>query len=159
TEDLVDLAEGTRPESSAPHLATCESCRSHLADLRAMIAAVVEADVPEPSPLFWDQLSRRVREAVEAGEARSPAWNWLPAYLLAGVALLAVIVIAAVRTFAPSGQPSPSPVALQPSPSPAAIDQNDGAGASEAWRDDVWLTFVAALAADVDADAARDEGF
>jgi len=157
-EDLVDLAEGVRPESSAPHLAVCASCRSQLADLRAMMAAAVDADVPEPSPLFWDQLSRRVREAVEAGEAPRPAWNRLPVYSIAGVALLAVTVIAAVKTFAPSARPSSSPVASLTPPSAAAIDQVDRADAADALRDDVWLTFVADLAAGVDADAARDEG-
>src|SRR5262245_19859636 len=166
-EDLVDLAEGTRPESSAPHLSGCDACRSQLADLRAMMAAAVAADVPEPSPLFWDQLSRRVREAVEVDEAGASVhrpvsrfiggrtWKGFAIYPLAGMALLTVVVIAAVKSFTSSAHSTAPPVAFQTTP---PIDQNDLADAADPWRDDVWLTFVADLAAGVDADAARDEG-
>ena len=63
-DDLVDLAEGTRPESSAPHLVTCTTCRAQLNEMRAMMSAVADVDVPEPSPLFWDHFSQRVHEAV-----------------------------------------------------------------------------------------------
>src|SRR5436190_125575 len=63
-DELIDLAEGTRPESSASHLRTCEACRRQLADARAMIAAAADVDVPEPSPLFWEHFSVRVREAI-----------------------------------------------------------------------------------------------
>jgi hypothetical protein len=67
--ELVDLAEGARPESSAPHLAACERCRAELADLRAMRSAVADVEVPAPSPLFWDHFSQRVHDAVAAEEA------------------------------------------------------------------------------------------
>ena len=53
-DELVDIAEGTRAESSAPHLATCDDCRRQLADVRTMMSAAAEVEVPEPSPLFWD---------------------------------------------------------------------------------------------------------
>ena len=65
-DELVDVAEGTRPESSVPHLASCEVCRLQLADLKATISAAADVEVPEPSPLFWDHLSARVRDAVAA---------------------------------------------------------------------------------------------
>jgi len=64
--ELLDLAEGARPESSAGHLASCEACRRQLMDLRSAMTAAAAVDVPEPSPLFWEHLSVRVREAVEA---------------------------------------------------------------------------------------------
>src|SRR5438132_12929430 len=71
-DDLVDLADGTRPESSAPHLASCATCRAQLNEMRAMMSAVADVDVPEPSPLFWNHFSQRVHEAVAAedGAAR-----------------------------------------------------------------------------------------
>jgi hypothetical protein len=70
-EALVDIAEGVRPESSEPHLAGCERCRTQLRELRAMMSEVRGVDVPEPSPLFWDHLSSRVSEAVaNDGDAR-----------------------------------------------------------------------------------------
>src|SRR5258708_31627248 len=71
-DELVDLAEGAQPESSARHLAACPQCRARLDDLRAMMSAVAGVDVPEPSPLFWDHFSQRVHDAVasEEGDAR-----------------------------------------------------------------------------------------
>ena len=91
---LIDLAEGTRPESSAPHLESCEACRRQLADMRAMMSAASEVAVPEPSPLFWDHLSERVRQAVAleaAGDAFLAAADAPPSIAvashLAGVAL------------------------------------------------------------------------
>jgi hypothetical protein len=141
-DDLVDLADGTRPESSAPHLTSCGACRAQLADLRMMMRAAVAADVPEPSPLFWDQLSRRVHEAVEAEQA--------------SVAAAAMLIIAVVvpRLLAPR----PSPMTPPGAASRAALDATSGPEAADTGRDDVWLTFVADLAAGIDADGARDEG-
>src|SRR5262245_17694670 len=79
-EELLELAEGTRLESSAPHLAACGECRDELAGLRAMLSAATEADVPEPSPLFWDHFSARVRAAVaveQAGTEKRAMPDWL----------------------------------------------------------------------------------
>ena len=66
SEELVDIAEGTRSEASAAHLAGCDPCRAQLSDLRAMMSAAADVDVPEPSPLFWDHLSSRVSAAIAA---------------------------------------------------------------------------------------------
>ena len=55
--ELVDIAEGTRPEIAAPHLTGCKTCREQLGDLRAMMSLAKEADVPEPSPLLWNSVS------------------------------------------------------------------------------------------------------
>src|ERR1051325_8890597 len=71
-EELLDLAEGARAESAAPHLEPCAACREHVAALRATMSLAADVDVPEPSPLFWDHLSRRVREAVAAEELTTP---------------------------------------------------------------------------------------
>ena len=111
-EELIDLAEGGRAESTAPHLQACAVCRQQIVTLRAAMSAVVDAadaasggngaDIPEPSPLFWDHLSRRVREAVAdempgSGFAR---WRWrttLPAswrtWAMAGVAAAVAVSI------------------------------------------------------------------
>lgn len=101
-EELIDLADGARAEAAAPHLQGCEVCRHQIAALRsAMSAAAPGADVPEPSPLFWEHLSQRVREAVAAEEAPVPrlaGWRWgtaLPgswrAWAMAGVAAAVAI--------------------------------------------------------------------
>jgi hypothetical protein len=161
---LVDLAEGTRPESSAPHLASCEACRAQLAELRAMIAAAADADVPEPSPLFWDRLSMRVHEAVDgerAADARltpsrhvllTHVLTRLPIAPLAAAAVLAIVVLLIAKT------PAPAPSGAFDAPPAAAADPIVPSELFDNGRDDVWLTFVADLAAAAGADAVRDEG-
>ena len=68
-EQLIDVAEDARADASVLHLAVCERCRDQLAELRQAIAAAHEADVPEPSRLFWTELSRRVSDAIARGGA------------------------------------------------------------------------------------------
>jgi len=78
-EELIDLVEGARAEADTPHLRSCEACRHQVAALRSAMSAVADADLPEPSPLFWDHLSQRVREAVAAEEGRPSrfgGWRW-----------------------------------------------------------------------------------
>ncbi len=108
-EQLIDLAEGTRSESSAPHLGQCDACRRQLAETRAMIATAAEVAVPEPSPLFWDHFSARVHEAIAAAPAPR-RFGWLDARarprlalpLWAGAAAAIVLVaLLATRLGAP----------------------------------------------------------
>src|SRR5690242_6792745 len=99
---LIDLAEGTRPEGAEPHLRQCEMCRRQVSDLRASIAAALRLDVPEPSPLFWDHFSDRVRRAVAADGApsRTPwlrAWPSWTVACAAGLAAAVIIVVAIGR--------------------------------------------------------------
>ena len=66
---------------AAQHLATCERCRREADALRALIVDLQHAEVPEPSPLFWEQFSGRVAQAVRGagpltGEAGGPAAWW-----------------------------------------------------------------------------------
>ena len=148
--ELIDLAEGTRPESATSHLQSCEVCRHRLAELRASMAAAVEVDVPEPSPLFWEQLSARVREAVAAEEGPRAAWwhvGWwkLSAGALAAVAALALAVYLTLpRATAPATSPfdAAESLALQPFGSP----------------DEPSLALVADLTAQMDSDMAAETG-
>jgi hypothetical protein len=154
-EELVDIAEGTRPESSAPHLGGCESCRAQLHELRAMMAAAQEVDVPEPSPLFWDRLSSRVHEAVAAeGAPRgfdASVWRRL-LMPLSAVAVAGLLIAVSVN------QRASSPPPVMPTTADA-----DVAPAIELLRDissdeDVPLTLVASLTDHVDLDTVREAG-
>lgn len=95
-EALVDIVEGTSPPPV--HVETCDTCRRQLADLRDAMAVVVDVGVPEPSPLFWDHLSARIREAVSLEPSpRSSfwhAWSWRPAVAVAAVVAVAVLAVA-----------------------------------------------------------------
>ena len=95
-DQLIDLAEGASEESSAPHLSSCAACRQQLSDLRAMMTAVSDVDVPEPSPLFWNHLSGRVSEAIAAEPARRNWWSgalsW-PQVLMPAASLVAALLV------------------------------------------------------------------
>ena len=111
-EQLVDLAEGVQPESSAPHLTACDTCRRQLADMRAMMSATAGVEAHEPSPLFWDHLSARVHEAVAEEAARPRLWRerlLRPLVLVPGFgAAIAVAVIAIALPRGPVSAPAPA---------------------------------------------------
>ena len=125
-DELVDLAEGTSSGSSTRHLESCEACRRQLADMRAMLSAAAEVDVPEPSPLFWDHFSDRLRQAVAAEGAPRRAswwepWSWPRVVVPLSAAAFAAIIIAAVLGTRPGVPPAP-PAASPSSQASAGLD-------------------------------------
>lgn len=150
--DLLDLAEGTRGEASAPHLASCDVCRQELAALRQTLASVADVTVPEPSPLFWDHLAARVRESVAADAGLRPAWwsVWLPR--LAAPLAAAVVVVALVM--APWDWSS-APPQTGGVPTPAVLESvdADALGPTEAS-----IVLLGDLVRDLDWDGAAEAG-
>jgi len=158
-DDFVDLADGTRSESTAPHLASCAACRAQLNEMRAMMSAVADVDVAEPSPLFWDHFSQRVHDAVAVDARLKPSRSFITglfaarAFQVSIVAALALIVVALVtsRTKAPDAPQAP-----------AIAD----AGSRDVWTDgvapdadaDASLTLVASLTAGMDLESAGEAG-
>ena len=95
--ELVECVEGTLAAKRGRHVDTCDTCRAAVAELQAVADRVSasEGAVPEPSPLFWDQLSTRIREAVAAEHVGGAAW-WLPAVRPFAPVAAAVIVLVLV---------------------------------------------------------------
>lgn len=155
--ELLDLAEGAQPARSAGHLASCEACRRQLADLRTAMAAAA-VDVPEPSPLFWDHLSARVREAVEA-EGRPSESGWLerrPSWrAIVPIGAFAVLALTAALMLRPAHESSTSANAAAGS---EITDTAADAGGLAQLADDPSLTLLADLASDLDWDAASEAG-
>jgi hypothetical protein len=113
-EELIDIAEGTRRDASAPHLRECEMCRRQVAELRATMSMAADVNVPEPSPLFWDHFSSRVHDAV-AGEPGGAGWSLLWARFRVPIAIglapaMVVFGLLGARVIAP--RPLPSPPAM-----------------------------------------------
>jgi hypothetical protein len=152
--ELIDLAEGTRGLHELPHAAACARCRREVESLRATMAAAAGADVPEPSPLFWDHLSRRVREAVaaEKAPARGRRWPWpifVPA--AAAAALLVAALLLPDRNPAGGGFAHPS----EPSASgPGSFSLADPLVPEE----DASYALIRDLAADLDWETAVEAG-
>jgi len=109
-DQFVDLADGVLVESDVPHLGTCAACQEQLATLRAMMTEAANVDAPEPSPLFWDQLSSRVRDAVAEEASRRRSWRehllqpriWIPS-LAAAFAVLLLIALQPRESLVPAG--------------------------------------------------------
>jgi len=73
-DDFTAALEHSASSEIANHLSACAACRDELASLRDVWEAVATAPVPEPSPLFWDHFSARVREATAAVPVTSESW-------------------------------------------------------------------------------------
>ena len=154
----VDLLDGTVSDTAVSHLASCGSCRHQLAELRVTRQAAAEAGVPEPSPLFWNHLSARVRDAVAEEPAQAAPWwhvewSWRVAGF-ASAAAAAVAVAVAVQV------PNRAPMDVRPASAPAAVAGGAGAGIKPATvlPDDESLGFVADLVSDLDWDAVSELG-
>ena len=121
-EESIAALERSLDAARAAHLDACDWCRRELAELDAVLTGVRAADHPaEPSPLFWDHLSARVRAAVEHEAPAGPGWGrvWQP---LLGVAAAAVLVAWVVGRGA------------APTPAPAGVVADAGAGAEARWE-------------------------
>src|SRR5262245_3738604 len=161
-EALVDLAEGTTKDVDVAHLAACASCRRQLADLRATMTLAASADVPEPPPFFWNQLSARVREAVANEPRPQRGWRrWLswpgvmaPVSAVAAAAIVFVIVSSPRSTVVPPSSQSGSELGAPRGLSAAALELLTGS----AGYDDASLELVAELTDSIGWDAAADSG-
>jgi hypothetical protein len=63
-EELIDSRERPLPPARQAHADTCAVCRAEIARLDEVLRDVAAIDIPEPSPLFWDHLSARIRDRV-----------------------------------------------------------------------------------------------
>ena len=173
--EIVDFLEDALAPVRAAHLADCESCRRRANDARDTLARAmeaIEADVPEPSPLFWDRFSERVQQGIgETPAGGASGWHqWLDhagvRWALSAALIVVLIAGAAWRVSAPTvhyfGGPSQPPAPnVGPAPAIAVHEMDDGlnADADPAWAvvrtvaDDVtWSDAVeAGLAARPDA--------
>ena len=96
-DDLLNAVEGGTGHSA--HLATCEACRARVESLRSVLALTSRVDVPEPSPLFWDHFSSRVRDAVAAEpQPHARFWRLNFAWTASVVGVLAIAIIGAAVT-------------------------------------------------------------
>ena len=157
-EELIDLAEHTREESSDPHLRSCGTCRDQLAALRSAMSAAADVEVPEPSPLFWTHLSERVHDAVAAEgapRARFLEWGWAKAlpswrgWAMAGVAA-AVMIAIYVTTPRPSEPLGSTQEMAEGEPIPLPMAGGD---------DDPSLALVADLTSQLDPDTFDETGW
>ena len=85
--EFIDLLEGSLPAERVRHQDECAICRTQIEHLRAALASGSSADVPEPSPLFWNHFAQRVDQGIGSHDARA---GWL-AGLTSILVLIAVM--------------------------------------------------------------------
>jgi hypothetical protein len=144
SDEMIDAVEGTLAPSRRRHLAECADCAREVESLAAVLKEAQAVDMPEPSPLFWDHFSARVRTAVQAEPMTGGAgWrNVLRLPVLVPVAAMAMVVIAVLVTRAPDVRPELP-----------AIDQ-----AADAQLSDEGWTMVANLVGTIDLETADAAG-
>jgi len=142
-ESLLDLVEGEGTPAGRAHVAACAACAARVEDAREGLALARRADVPEPSPLYWEAMRRNLGRRIS--EEPSRAW---PAWLAPLAATAAVAVAAVVLTIGRS--PAPARSAVEP-PLPAW-------SALPPAEDDPSLAVIEGLAAAEGGLATMDEG-
>ena len=150
--DFVECAEGTPTAAHRRHLDSCDACRAQVARLRDSVQRFgpVNSAVPEPSPLYWEHLSSRIREEVALAEPRAP---WVPIRALVP-ALVALAIVIAVFNGRVEGPAVNAPLASVP----AHADLDFGSDSPvEPANADVWAVLTAA-ASDMAIDDARAAG-
>ena len=160
-DELIEAVEGVLDAERRAHLETCDPCRRELADLSSVLREARAVDMPEPSPIFWQHFSQRVRTAIDAeplpstgwaagvpSAAAALGWKWLrwPVLLPLGAAAL---VLMAFLLRVPE-EPAATPIA----DNDAAV----GATADDiALADDRWV-LVADMVGEMDWDTASAAG-
>ena len=143
-DELIDAAEGTLDPDRRAHLESCELCQREVANLAATLSETRGLHVPEPSPLFWQHFSKRVREAIDAEPAFVASWRgWLRWQVVVPVGATALVAVALITTV-PREAVGPPTLAVEERVEPPASDDN-------------WV-LVADLVGDVDWDTARAAG-
>jgi hypothetical protein len=105
-DELMDAVEGAAAPTVRQHVQACAVCRERVEQAAAGLDLARAADVPEPSPLYWDAFRKQVGRRV--GHSRRSGIAWLPALAAAAIAALAIGWL----------RPAP-PSTVTPSPLPA----------------------------------------
>ena len=111
--EFVEFAEGTLDARRTAHVHSCTECRTaamNLQDVMRRAADDVEGGVPEPSPLFWEHLSARVRHAVAHEQVGRSMWWLAPLRPFAPVAAALVILVLVSGTLVMRRAEPPAPV-------------------------------------------------
>jgi len=104
---LLRLAQGEEAEAARGHVLACEPCAARVEEARAGLLLARRADVPEPSPLYWEAMRRRIGQRIAEEPRRSAGWAWLAPVLAAAAAILAVALTTG-RDHAPAALPPPT---------------------------------------------------
>lgn len=113
---LLEFLEGKGGADRA-HVESCARCGARLAEARSGLALARDADMPEPSPFYWESLRRQVNGRLDASSERIPLWQ----RRRLGFVLAAAAAIAAIATLLPVAAPPPDARPERPLPAWSAL--------------------------------------
>jgi hypothetical protein len=132
-EAVLDVAEGREDAARRAHVDGCPDCRERVETVLSGLDAARRADVPEPSPLYWEAMRRNVGRRIAEEPRRAPRWAWL-APLAATAAVVAVGFLATGRGPSPQASPAPRLAAWSALPAEeddAALEVLEGLAATQ----------------------------
>ena len=103
-ESVVELATGEGRAPDLEHAAACEACTRRVRESRDALELLQLADVPEPSPLYWEALRSGVQHRIAEDKRRVSLWT-----------LLVPLAAAAALAFALLSGSTKPPAAVAPS--------------------------------------------
>jgi hypothetical protein len=118
---LMDVLDGVAGPADRGHVDTCEGCRAKVESARAGLRLAAGADVPEPSPLYWEAFRRQVDRRLDAREPVVRFWRWVSVAAVSAAVLVLVVLgpRPAERLSTPSALPAWS--ALPPAEEDVAL--------------------------------------
>jgi len=149
-DEIIDAVESTLASGRRAHLDACEQCRAETASVASMLREAHAVSAAEPSPLFWDHFSDRVRTAIAAESHPSArARRWFEWPVLAPLGALALLVMALVASVPQSVGPFERAAGDPPG---FATEPADGVDNEERWA------MMFDLVGEVDFDSVLDSG-
>jgi predicted anti-sigma-YlaC factor YlaD len=154
--EMIDLFEGTLPDARRAHASQCARCRDEAAQAAIAFEAVRDADVPEPSPFYWDHLARHLHDAIREERPRA-RWRGLVEWRGAVAAAAAVMLIVIGSTLSWRAGVDVSGPAKPAAPAVALTEQ--AAPQSVSLESDPEWDVVSGVANGMEWDAAGEAGF
>jgi hypothetical protein len=157
--EFVDAAEGRLASLRLAHLESCVRCATQIRSVQAALGAAHDnrdGGVSEPSPLYWDHLSARIRAGV-AAERIEPWWRgaWPDGFGMRGIVRVASTAVLLIALLAGGVMMKGKRSAVFAPPldsAPPALDVSPPVEDSEAWL------VLTSAAADMPLDEAHAAG-
>ena len=153
-DEIVDALDGALVSTRHAHLETCAPCRGEVERLADALRVTRTLTTPEPSPLFWDHFSRRVRAAIDHEPVTHewPVWlRWPVLVPLTAVGLL----IAALMTVVPQ---NPQTSGQTQTARGTAVDQAGPLDADADTAVDSAFAFIVESVGPLDVETAQEAG-
>src|SRR5687768_13617255 len=117
SDEFVDALDKALEPSRQTHLDACAPCQLQLTELAGVLSEAQRVAVPEPSPLYWEHLSARVRTAIDAEPGPAGSWRALLKWpVLAPIAALAMLLVALAVAIPRQQQAVPSVAVVEAAP-------------------------------------------